>query len=195
MGRHFTLAEDPEVCEKQYSPLVLDLTGEGFKLTDAPSGVIFDLNATGNPIPTAWILGSNNAFLVLDRNNNGVIDDGGELFGSATTLSNGKRAANGFEALKEFDDNHDGVIDQKDAAYATLRLWFDRNKNAVTDRGELMTLKRAGVESISLNYVEVHEVDQYGNQTRQRSTFKRRSGSKVYSLQIIDIWFQTLTEN
>lgn len=191
-ARHFTRAEDPEICEKQYSPLILDLAGDGFKLTSADAGVSFDLNASGMPISTAWVTGSDDAFLVLDRNGNGVIDDGGELFGSATTLASGKRAVNGFEALKEIDSNQDGVFSRQDEEFSRVRLWLDRNKNGVSERSELVTLARANVKNINLGYKDIEEIDQFGNQTRQRSTFTRRVKGQNYTLQIIDIWFNTL---
>ncbi len=194
-GRNLTIASDPESCEKQYSPLVLDLAGDGFSLTSSADGVSFDLDAAGRAVSTAWTAGADDAFLVYDRDKNGRIDDGGELFGSATLLQTGKRALNGFEALRDLDANRDELFDRKDHSFHEVRLWLDKNHNGISEQSELMTLERANVRSISLSYVNISEVDAHGNQTRQRSTFKRRVRGKDYTLQIIDVWFTTLTSH
>ncbi len=195
-GRSMTLASNSNVCEKQYSPLLLDLTGEGFKLTGPGRGVRFDLNDTGTPVLTGWVAPNTyNAFLVRLLNHNGRIESGAQMFGSATRLKNGSRAANGFEALAELDSNHDGYLTSDDAEWGRLLLWLDRDADGVSDRGELFTLRQGGVKSISLKYVDLNEVDLYGNQTRERSTFRRQvaRGSSV-PLLIIDVWFNTLVD-
>jgi hypothetical protein len=133
-GRHFTLATDPDVCEKQYSPLILDLSGDGFLLTGPENGVAFDLSASGRAVSTAWIAGKDDALLVRDLNGNGRVDDGSELFGNATKLKSGKRAANGFEALRDLDDNGDNLFSRKDRAYRELRLWIDSNHNGFSEK-------------------------------------------------------------
>lgn len=191
-GRNLTRAGDPEYCEKQYSPIVFDLNGDGFRLVGPESGVQFDLNDSGTPVSTGWVAGADDAFLVRDVNGNGRVDSGAELFGSATRLKNGNRALNGFEAMKDLDENQDGVLDDRDYEWRYLRLWIDRNMNGRSEKGEIVTLRRAGLVSIDLAYVEMMEVDQYGNQTRQRSTFRRRIGKQTVPRQVIDVWFNTL---
>ena len=189
-GRNLTKATDAEYCEKQYSPLVLDLKGDGIKLSSPR--VSFDLNDTGEKVTTGWTLGADDAFLVRDVNRNGRIDNGSELFGSATKLANGSRAANGFEALKELDKNHDGRVDSKDPSWKDLRLWLDKNANGLSEKGEILTMRAAQMESIDLQYIDLMEVDPFGNQTRQRSTFRRVSEGKSTALMVIDVWFNTL---
>lgn len=193
-GRGLTQGANEEACDKQYSPIVLDLTGEGIKLSGPEEGVQFDLNADGREIYTGWISGSNNAFLVRDNNRNGIIDDGSELFGSATRLKSGKRAPNGFEALKEFDSNLDGLLTQKDKEWPSLRLWFDRNFDGYSQRNELERLEKFRIQSMNLNYIELLEMDEFGNQTRERSTYIRKLNGKEQPLLFVDIWFRTLVD-
>lgn len=191
-GRNKTLGRDPAYCEKQYSPIVLDLKGNGVQLTPAEEGVAFDLNDTGSPVYSGWVSGTDDAFLVRDLNGNGQIDSGAELFGSATRLLNGRRAPNGFEALKELDEDADGLITGRDSVYRTAKLWLDRNYSGTVERGELLELSRVGVLSLNLDYVDVLEVDPHGNETRQRSTFTRRVRGHAYPFLMVDIWFRTL---
>ncbi|MEI7786158.1 MAG: calcium-binding protein, partial [Betaproteobacteria bacterium] len=132
-------------------PLVVDLNGDGAKVVGLSAGVHFDHNGDGFAERTAWA-DKADGLLVWDRNGNGKIDTGAELFGDQTPLKNGQRGANGFDVLKEYDDNGDGVIDSKDAVFAQLRIWQDANQNGVTDAGELKTLGGLGIASFDLHY-------------------------------------------
>ena len=130
------------------SPILIDVDHSDFHLTDAANGVYFDM--FGDGLPQHWSRtapGATNAFLVLDRNGNGAVDDGGELFGNLTTQPNppGGEGRNGFLALAEFDKpanggNGDGVITSNDAVFANLRLWQDVNHNGISEPSELHTL-------------------------------------------------------
>ncbi len=125
------------------SPILIDLQDNryGDELTSASQGVWFDINATGNLIRTAWTKPESRVgFLVLDRNSNGVIDDGSELFGNSTRKSDGSLAANGFDALQDLDRNGDQKIDSDDAVYSRLRMWVDSNHNGYSEVQELFTL-------------------------------------------------------
>jgi len=102
-------------------PLVLDLNGDGIKTTDVTGLTYFDYNGDGFYEQTGWI-DWNDGLLVMDRNGNGIIDDGKELFGDETILETGQRARNGFEALGELDSNKDGRIDSGDALFSQLRV-------------------------------------------------------------------------
>jgi hypothetical protein len=135
----------------------------------------------------AWTTAeSNSAFLVLDRNGNGVIDDARELFGNYTLqptppVGSGK---NGFLALAVFDTaekggNGDGQISALDAVYEQLRLWIDRDHNGRSSGDELISLSSAGISDIDLGYKESCRVDDHGNQFRYRTRVARMRGSDV----------------
>ena len=146
------------------SPILIDLGGRGYYLTSAAHGVSFDIDADGVIDTIAWTrAGAQNAFLVLDRNGNGLIDDGRELFGTATPLATGSAAPNGFAELAEYDLNHDGRIDDSDPVYTELRLWTDLNHNGYSEQFELQTTTAAGVSAIFLLYEVTNRRDNHGN--------------------------------
>jgi hypothetical protein len=168
--------------------MLLDITGTGFALTDAVHGVPFRWGPKRTLYQTAWTLaGANgNAWLALDRDGDGRIDDSSELFGNFTpqpSPSNGD-PNNGFNALAVFDDprfggNGNGRLDPGDAAFARLRLWQDRNHNGISEPEELMSLAEAGIGGISLSYTISERTDQYGNHFRYRGRVFDLKGSAV----------------
>ena len=169
------------------SPIILDLDGDGVETTSIGHGTYFDHSADGFAEKTAWV-GKDDGLLVWDRNNNGQIDSGRELFGSETLLANGMKAINGFEALKAFDANGDGVIDANDPVFAQLRVWVDANTDARTGEGELLTLEQAGVRSINLTYSESGFVDAQGNAHRQVGSYTTTDGQTRAAT---DVWVKT----
>jgi hypothetical protein len=162
-------------CCAPASPIIIDVLGNGFKLTDPSDGVWFDFYGTGNKIRIAWTrANSDDAWLVLDRDGNGTIDSGKEMFGNITQQSPSS-APNGFKALAEFDKrenggNEDGVIDARDGVFNRLRLWQDRNHDGISQTSELSPLTLLGVTSINLSYERSGWVDAFGNRFRYRST-------------------------
>lgn len=168
---------DPETCScpdgVDPSPIVIDLDHSGFSLTSAATGVTFDMFADGVPLQMSWLdAASTNAFLVLDRNGNGKIDNGEELFGNLTPQP-ASASPNGFIALAEYDKpanggNGDGRIDQHDAVFSTLRLWRDANHNGQSEPSELRPLTGV-LRAIDLNYKESKRTDQFGNEFRYRA--------------------------
>jgi len=180
-------------------PVIVDLSGAGFLLTDAEHGVKFDFFGDGKPIQMAWTAaGAHAGWLALDRNGNGRIDNGSELFSNVTRQAGDrKRPANGFNALADYDlpangGNGDGVIDEKDAVFPKLRVWVDSNHNGITDPGELLSIEQAGIKSISLKYAPSKWTDAYGNQFRYRShiTFTRSVPAK--DLFVYDVILMTV---
>jgi hypothetical protein len=167
---------DCQCYDANNTPIIIDTQGDGYDLTDAASGVNFDLDNHARADRFSWTAaGSNDAFLALDRNNNGIIDDGSELFGSATHQTAVKGVdRNGFLGLAEFDKtanggNRDGFIDSHDSVFARLTLWQDANHNGVSEPSELHALSEFGVESIALDYRESRRNDQNGNVFRYRA--------------------------
>lgn len=134
--------------DARYDPLVIDLDGNGFDITDRKNGTYFDLNTDGYAEKTDWT--RTDGWLALDLNGNGKIDNGSELFGDHTKLADGSFAADGFAALAQYDTNGDGVIDAQDDIFSQLRIWRDANGNGQSDSGELIGLAEAGISSISL---------------------------------------------
>lgn len=170
-------------------PLILDLGIEGIELKSLENGVNFDLDNNSFAEKTAWI-GTEDGFLALDRNNNGKIDNGGELFGDQVTMKDGSKSASGFEALKELDDNEDGVINCKDVAFGNLLVWIDANHNGKSESGELKSLNEIGVKSTSLDYKKVSLVDdETGSRIAETADVIIKKGDAVTTTQISEFWF------
>lgn len=165
------------------SPILVDWKGEGFHLTSADDGVFFDFPSNGQPIKIAWTdPGYSNAWLVLDRNGNGKIDDAKELFGNLTEQSPSKEP-NGYLALAEFDKpenggNDDGFITSRDSVYSRLRLWVDRNHNGISEPDELHKLSELGIARLDLQYQEKDRTDAYGNAFRYRARVWNTAGER-----------------
>jgi hypothetical protein len=168
------------------TPLVLDLTDTGISTTTVQDGAQFDIDGDGDIDQTAWV-NRGNGFLVMDLNEDGVINSGRELFGSGTLLKSGRTAKDGFEALADLDENQDGVIDEKDAAYARLQVWVDADGDATTDEGELRSLEEAGVSSIDLQ-AQAYDGIQNGNAQGLVSSFTTLNGE---SRKVVDVWLLT----
>lgn len=167
-------------AQRRIDPLVLDLNGDGKidTVRSSESTAYFDLDSNGFAEKTGWV-GKNEALLVLDRNEDEMINNGKELFGDQTLLKDGKTyASSGFEALAEFDDNLDGVIDSNDQIFTKLRVWRDNNSDGATDAGELGGLTELGIVSIGLNYVQTGFVDSSNNIQVRAGDFELSNGSR-----------------
>lgn len=151
-------------------PILIDLENDGIRLTGLADPVWFDIDADGDADLISWTERSE-GILALDRNGNGTIDDGGELFGNATLLADGTRAMNGYLALAELDSwalggNGDEFIDSADAVFGSLRMWTDLDHDGISQPEELQTLAETSIRRIELNYRRSHRTDRYGNEFR-----------------------------
>ena len=179
-----------------YDPLALDLNGDGkiginpvsITASDKKSGsnnnesggAYFDHNGDGVSHRSSWI-SKEDGILAYDRNGNGNIDDGSELFGNFTQIKdkdgNQRLAKDGYEALKEFDSNNDGLIDNKDDKFKDLKIWQDANSNGISDEGELKSLDELGIASLSLNHNEVNEDLGGGNTLSLKGSYIKKDGT------------------
>lgn len=137
----------------------------------------FDLSSDGVTERLSWTPAeSTNAWLALDRNNNGIIDNGQELFGNFTPqpFPGAGEERNGFRALAEFDKEADGgnvdsLIDAADAIFGKLLLWRDANHNGISEPDELSSLAASDIVSVDLDYKESRRTDEHGNRFRYRT--------------------------
>jgi Ca2+-binding RTX toxin-like protein len=168
--------EEAESLPTPPSPIVLDLDGDGTESRSISAGAHFDHNADGFAELTGWV-GADDGLLVWDRDADGRIESGRELFGTETILENGQKAANGFQALQELDDNADGKIDVSDSAWSSLRVWRDVNGDGLNTDSELLTLSEANVQSIATGFTTGSGQDPEGNGLWLSGTYTTSSGT------------------
>jgi hypothetical protein len=178
-GPWYLTREKSGFCGGWYSPLMI------FEDDRRPrfSGVT-DFQLADYPTRTYWVEpGAPGSFLALDKNQNGIIDNGGELFGD------NEGASHGFEALAKFDTNKDGIIDSKDPIFLKLLLWQDKNGDGKSSSDELFNLKKFGVISFNLKYKNA--IQHFGDRAsyKQASTYKYKKNGKIKTGHLLDIWF------
>lgn len=144
MSRSFTqVAENyvdfgkPRLCD----PLVINLGSNIAGLSDQK--FFFDLDADGNE-ESISMLDSQSGYLALDKNGDGIINDGSELFGATS--------GNGFSELAQYDQDQNGWIDEADEIFSKLKIWVkDADGN-----DKLMSLSEAGVGAIYLGSTDTN---------------------------------------
>ena len=180
------------------SPLILDLDGDG---VEADAITYFDHEGDGWAELSSWA-NEDDGTLVWDKNADGIINDGSELFGNNTDLDNGNKAEHGFAALADLDDNGDGVIDASDTAWTELRVmrWTDDNGNGIKDDDEefLVTLDSLGIESLNTGFTNSNHVDSSGNEHRQEGGYTKTvinddGTTETITRKMTDVWFVTST--
>ena len=196
---------DPELdgaipgCE---SPLIVDRDGDGFHLTNAADGVLFDIDSDGTLDRVAWSrAGSGDAFVAIDRNGNGRIDNGSELFGNHTPVYFNRTdvtAENGFAALAFLESPINGAmvggdnrITAADVNFARLLLWTDTNHNGISEPDELQSAGAAGLVSIGTQYVERKRRDEHGNWFRLKGESQwLNARGRVRNQPVWDVWLR-----
>jgi len=153
-------------------PLMFDLDGDGIETVASTNGAFFDHDGNGFAERTGWA-GSDDGLLVLDRNSDGIINNGTELFGDQTILQNGQTASNGFQALAEFDVNSDGRIDANDAVYTQLKIWQDLDGDGYSQADEMKSLSDLGINAINMAHTVTNIPDGNGNTQVQAGTFEK----------------------
>ena len=168
------------------SPLILDLDGDGIEITQRSDTrpILFDLNADGIRTNFAWAA-ADDGLLVLDRDGNGRIDNGSELFGDHTVLANGQKASDGYVALRDLDSNQDGMVTSHDAQYANLQVWRDLDQDGVSDAGELATLAQSGITQIDLTKTASTQTLPDGTRLDGSASFTLDGQTRRYT----DAWF------
>ncbi|MCG7977900.1 MAG: hypothetical protein N0E58_07150, partial [Candidatus Thiodiazotropha endolucinida] len=161
------------------------MDGDGVETVGLSSNIHFD-HAGDSFREATGFAASDDGLLVWDRNGDGSINNGRELFGNATTLSDGTQAENGFQAMTELDSNSDGIVDINDELFGELRVFRDLDQDGATDEGELFALNEAGVESISLDYTNESFIDEFGNEHRQVGSYTHTNGE---TRTMTDVWF------
>lgn len=184
--------DDSQCGDPCSSPIIIDLGNESYRLTSLADGVPFDLQNEGQRRQIAWTrAGVENAFLALDRNGNGQIDNGSELFGNFTPLTSGALASNGFIALAEFDRNGDAVIDGRDPIWSYLLLWVDRNHDGWSTGDELAPLAASAILSLDTDYTPVGRKDQWGNHFRFQAKFRLSHHVQEQTRTYYDVFFRS----
>ena len=171
---HFTAAA--RLAPIRRDPLTLDLDGDGLETVGTAAGILFDQTGSGVRQGTGWVA-PDDGFLVLDRNGDGVIDSGRELFGDSTHKSTGQTALDGFDALRDLDSNADGKISSTDAQFGNLRVWRDHNQDGISQSGELYTLSSLQIASINVAASANSQTLANGNQIADLGTYTRTDGS------------------
>ncbi|WP_147310785.1 calcium-binding protein, partial [Pseudomonas citronellolis] len=160
---------------QRIDPLALDLDGDNLDTVPLSAGVKFDFNGDGIRTGTGWVA-KDDGFLVLDRNGNGAIDSGAELFGVDFVKNSGHKASDGFDALRDLDSNSDGVFDANDEQFVNVRIWQDLNQDGISQESELKTLADYKITAINLDSTKTNQ-NSNGNIISAIGSYVRDDGS------------------
>ena len=128
-----------------FRPVALDLDGDGRITTvaDAGNDRAFNWDGSGFDKQVGWV-GAGEGMLWLDRNPNGIVDSGEELFSNSAVADSAK----GLRSMSWVDANADGVIDASDPVFAQLKVWQDADGDAVADYDELRSMEALGITGL-----------------------------------------------
>ncbi|MBF0193452.1 MAG: hypothetical protein HQL71_02800, partial [Magnetococcales bacterium] len=133
-------------------PIVIDLNGDGIGLSTPTEGLSFNMSPDGQQQAVGWI-SSGDGFLVIDRNDNGQVDDITEMFSEFYQPG----VNTGLGALSTLDENGDSVLNAQDSGFANLQIWQDQNSDGQTDPGEMQSLSAHSITEINLSVEQVNE--------------------------------------
>jgi len=159
---------------------MISLDGAAYDISSVTDGVAFDIDGVGGSNRVAWpnrpeLVG----FLFSDIDGNGVPNNGRELFGNSTLLRTGHVAQNGFEALAEYDSNHDGLVTSADPEWRRLSIWFDLNRDGKATLNEVLTLDDIGVVAFETTPQWTGRRDGSGNRYKWRAKFAMVNGTHI----------------
>lgn len=186
----------PALAGPCYTPLVIDSDHNGFKFGSAGDFVEFDMTGNGKKERIQWVRpDGDEVFLAVDLNENGAIDDGGELFGSGTSLIlSNSNARDGFAALAQYDDpqlggNYDGYITVEDSIWSQLVFWLDSNADGISTLGEISSVAES--ETISFDTIPKSRRarDAAGNWLIYMA-WSEREGDGPKKNKVVDVFFK-----
>ncbi len=180
-GRHVWSQDD---CN---TPLVLSFDGALEFTPASTAAAAFDIHGGAGTCARADWPTARTPWLALDRDHNGAIDGGQELFGSATRMLAGAAPHNGFQALAELDSNHDGKLDPTDARWGELVLWADHDADRRSSQWEMLPLTSFEVVEIDLGYGVRRDCDARGNCGLERAAFVFRSEGRTQVGEVVDV--------
>ncbi|MBV1922087.1 MAG: hypothetical protein KUG73_15520 [Pseudomonadales bacterium] len=179
LDRNFSIQKDARIFSQntqKTDPLAINLDGGIVTLRD--TSFQFDLDADGTKEDISFV-SQGNGFIVFDKNNDGKINDGNEMFGT--------QSGNGFQDLSQYDDDNNGVIDENDDIYEQLNIWTQDGAG----NDHLMSLKEAGVGVIGLehNNTQFELKDDYNNSlgSIQRSGYFLMENGEAGFIQQVDL--------
>lgn len=182
-------------------PLIIDLSQDGFHM-QSDRLINFDFDGTGQPITTQWVApNGNEAFVFIDLNRNGQVDNGTELFGDTMfLLETLQPATDGFAALGQYNNpllggNNDDTINDADLIWPHLHIWLDIDANGISTPDEIMTMQDANISAISLQTKQSNRQDASGNRIPLWSwaTNSNETGNRKHK--VIDVFFKTIENN
>ena len=180
-----------------YDPIALDLNGNGkIDTLSLENGVFFDHNGDKVAFKSSWV-NSSDGILVRDIDGDGKITSGAELFGNFTRLKNGELAKNGAQALKDLDDNNDGILYSNDKAFNEILIWQDKNSDGISQKNELKTLREHNIKSIDLEFLDDNKALDKDNKQILIGSFSRNiiNESKSNLASDIDFSVDTIQRN